>query len=185
MDTEREMLLLKAAKDQDKAAQEALLQAHMPLIHTLAYRLCAWKRMHEELTQAGIVGFIEAVQRYQAQSGAKLSTYAFPWIVGEMRKTLRLLESQAACSLDDDQKNEAVLRERIGIEGIDLNAIDVHLAVERLERDERLLIFLRYYRDITQNEAARILGKSQSAICKIERRALNCLRDALIVDMET
>ena len=45
-------------------------------------------------------------------------------------------------------------------------------AIERLPERERAVIALRYYRDLTQSAAARLLGVSQVQVSRIERRAI-------------
>lgn len=45
--------------------------------------------LEEDLYQAGIVGLMEAYQRYDPMRGVKFSTYAYPYILGEMKKYAR------------------------------------------------------------------------------------------------
>ena len=49
-------------------------------------------------------------------------------------------------------------------------------AIERLPERERAVIALRYYRDLTQSAAARLLGVSQVQVSRIERRAIEHLQ---------
>ena len=50
----------------------------------------------------------------------------------------------------------------------------------RLPIQQRNLIILRYVREHTQKETAKIMGVSQSQISRIERQALDALRKWLI-----
>src|SRR5215510_7553556 len=43
----------------------------------------------EDLFQAGCIGLIEAYHRYDETHGTKFSTYAYDYILGEMRKLVR------------------------------------------------------------------------------------------------
>ena len=43
----------------------------------------------EDLYQAGCLGLIEAYKRYNPEMNAKFTTYAYPYILGEMRKQVR------------------------------------------------------------------------------------------------
>ncbi len=43
----------------------------------------------EDLFQVGYIGFLKAKEKYQEEFGAKLSTYAYPFIYGEIRKYVR------------------------------------------------------------------------------------------------
>ena len=49
-------------------------------------------------------------------------------------------------------------------------------AVAHLPERERLVIGLRYYRGLTQDRAAKILGVSQVQVSRIEKKALQQLR---------
>ena len=79
-------------------------------------------------------------------------------------------------SLEEEREDGASLASMIaGGEEIDVEALDLRTALEKLPQDERQLVFLRYYRDKTQTEAAALMGKSQTQISRIERRALDRL----------
>jgi len=43
----------------------------------------------EDLFQAGCIGMIQAYKKYDANKGAKFTTYATPYILGEMKKLIR------------------------------------------------------------------------------------------------
>ena len=73
-----------------------------------------------------------------------------------------LLDALAGGDSNDDQK------------------LDIHLALMRLPIQQRNLIILRYAREHTQKETAKIMGVSQSQISRIERQALDALRKWLI-----
>lgn len=77
---------------------------------------------------------------------------------------------------DDDQ---TTLEERLEGGKINMEAVDLRFALDRLDEEARKLILLRYFRDQTQKEAAGILGKSQAQISRIESRALDTLRTFL------
>lgn len=48
--------------------------------------------------------------------------------------------------------------------------------IEKLTPREREVVRLRYYNDMTQKEAAAVLGSSQAGVSRAEKRALNALR---------
>ena len=41
------------------------------------------------------------------------------------------------------------------------------------------MVFLRFYKNLTQDKAAKVLGVSQVQVSRIERRAMEHLREAL------
>ncbi len=52
-------------------------------------------------------------------------------------------------------------------------------AIDALPERERQVIFLRFYKNLTQDRAAKVLGVSQVQVSRIERRAVEHLRQAL------
>lgn len=53
-------------------------------------------------------------------------------------------------------------------------------ALEELPQRERQVLLLRYYKGLTQTNAARVLGVSQVQISRLERRAVQRLRQVLL-----
>lgn len=159
---------------------EALVQSHQEVIRALAGRMQCERISREELIQAGNLGLLRAVSHYDASRDAKLITYALPWILGEMRRASRRMQS-SAYSLDQqmDGDGQSLYDVLIGECGIDISGLDLRLALSRLNPDEQILICLRYYRDKTQKETAFILKKSQAQISRMERHALDTLHALL------
>ena len=57
-----------------------------------------------------------------------------------------------------------------------LNRIFLEELLEGLDAKERKLIYMRYFRDMTQNEIAENLGISQVQVSRMEKRILAKLR---------
>lgn len=57
-----------------------------------------------------------------------------------------------------------------------LDSIMIKKEISGLKVRERQVILLRYYRDMTQQEIANILGISQVQVSRIEKRALENIR---------
>jgi len=68
-----------------------------------------------------------------------------------------------------------------GIEEEILERISVREAVSSLEEREKAVINLRYYHSLTQEKTAKVLGVSQVQVSRIERKAVNSLRELLKV----
>ena len=60
-----------------------------------------------------------------------------------------------------------------------LERLSLREAIETLEPRQRAVIDLRYYRGLTQEKTALVIGVSQVQVSRIERKALNQLRDVL------
>ena len=58
-------------------------------------------------------------------------------------------------------------------------ALALRAGVDALPERERMTILLRFYKDLTQAQTARILGVSQVQVSRLERRALDRLRAAM------
>lgn len=111
--------------------------------------------------------------------------------IDELAKACRVSASEIVCaleaghtpkSLDEPSPNtgRTPLEALIGGEQMDVQKLDLRLALERLPLQQRTLIVLRYERDHTQKETAKIMGISQSQASRIERQALDALRKWLI-----
>ena len=70
----------------------------------------------------------------------------------------------------EDVLTEGSMEERL------IERIALKEAIRRLPERERLVIDLRYYRGLTQDQTAKILGVSQVQISRIEKKALGNLR---------
>lgn len=55
----------------------------------------------------------------------------------------------------------------------------LHEAIDGLNERERLIVYLRYYRDQTQSEVASRLGISQVQVSRLEKKILQCIRDQI------
>ena len=58
-------------------------------------------------------------------------------------------------------------------------SIALHEALRTLPSDERALVFLRYFRCMTQSESARVLGLTQVTVSRREKKIMEKLRAAL------
>lgn len=70
-------------------ARSELIEAHLPLVRTLALRFARRGEPLDDLIQAGSIGLIHAVDRYDPLRGSSFEAYAIPTITGEIRRHLR------------------------------------------------------------------------------------------------
>ncbi len=79
-------------------------------------------------------------------------------------------------------ENGPTLFQQLGDEGQEerlLERLDVRGAVDRLPEKEKAVILLRYWRGMTQERAARVIGVSQVQVSRLEKRAVERLREEL------
>lgn len=53
-----------------------------------------------------------------------------------------------------------------------INKLDIRRSLDKLEKLERQVVVLRYYRDMTQSQVAKLLGISQVQVSRIEQKTL-------------
>jgi RNA polymerase sporulation-specific sigma factor len=73
---------------------------------------------------------------------------------------------------------ESVLGED-GMEETVVERLSLRAAIDLLPEREREVIFLRFYKNLTQDRAARVLGVSQVQVSRLERRAFQHLKEVL------
>ncbi|MBQ2833361.1 MAG: sigma-70 family RNA polymerase sigma factor [Clostridia bacterium] len=169
--------LIRMAQCGDSGALEELLARHQPLIKALAFRVSYTRAAQQDLVQAGCLGLIQAVQRYDADRLVHLRTYAVPWILGEMKKAAKQYIT-ADASLDQlrGEEGSSLADRLVDPSYTDPELLNLRLALPDLPPEEQLVILLRYTRDKTQKETACLLRKSQTQISRIERKAIDRLR---------
>src|SRR5438128_661835 len=86
---EAERLLDEYRRTRDPRLRERLVLMHENLVRFLAAKFANRGEPLEDLVQVGLIGLINAIDRYDADRGTKLSTFATPTIVGEIKRHFR------------------------------------------------------------------------------------------------
>lgn len=88
-------------------------------------------------------------------------------------------------SLQRESGEEGCTLENIlGVEGLEeevVGRVSLREAIDRLPERERMVILLRYYKGLTQDKTARVMGVSQVQVSRVERRAMEMIRKELQV----
>jgi RNA polymerase sporulation-specific sigma factor len=66
-----------------------MVEQNLGLVHACAKRFVGKGIEYDDLYSAGVVGLIKAIDRFDSDTGNKLSTYAVPVILGEIRLLFR------------------------------------------------------------------------------------------------
>ncbi len=82
-------LFEKYQKTRDPQVREELILAHMNLVRYLARKFANRGEPLEDLTQVGMIGLMNAIDRFDPSRGIRFATYATPTIVGEIRRYFR------------------------------------------------------------------------------------------------
>ena len=81
--------LLLLAKQGDDLAKEQLITINSPLIKSIVKRYVNKGVEYDDLYQLGALGFVKAINNYDANFNVKFTTYAVPMIAGEIKRFLR------------------------------------------------------------------------------------------------
>ena len=194
---EQESECLKKMKNGDLEARNELIERNMRLVAHVAKKYQSPEDEMEDLISIGTIGLIKAVETYKEDYGSRLATYAARCIDNELLMHFRAKKKTS---------KEVSLYEPIGTdkEGNQIQLLDVVVSededvVELLEQDRKvrrlneiipqtlsgreLFIIINRYglywkKTMTQREIARKLGISRSYVSRIEKRAIEKLRQA-------
>jgi RNA polymerase sigma-B factor len=82
--------LLVAYRDSgDARARERLVELYLPLVEGLAHRHERRGAEHDDLVQAGSIGLLNAIERFDPKRGEEFVAFAVPTVAGEMKRHLR------------------------------------------------------------------------------------------------
>lgn len=187
----RECLELMAAGD--KQARDRLISRNLRLIAHVIKKYNAPESVQNDLLSIGTIGLIKAVDSYSLEKGSKFSTYAARCIENEVLMYFRSQKKSAGDKsindvIDTDKEgNELTLVDIIVGEDNIAENLEKKVNIEKMirllksleEREQRVLI-LRYGLDNkpprSQQETADLLGISRSYISRIEKKAIEKLR---------
>lgn len=207
----------------------------MGLIYACANKFKGRGIEFDDLVQAGCLGFVKALDNFDENRGVKLTTYAVPVILGEIKRIFRdggsvkisrsikelslkiikakneyiikngiepkvstlaeilniepekiteaLCASRQPLSLtveDEDSENQFDIpidshEEKL----VEIMTLKKHL--QELDEKDRELIKLRYFKNKTQVETAKVLNMTQVQISRREKKILKILKDKLLL----
>lgn len=228
---------IKKAQNGDKDAMASLVESNQGLIWSIVKRFTGRGYEIDDIYQIGALGFIKSIRNFDVNYEVRLSTYAVPYILGEIKRFLRddgpIKVSRSLkdlCKRVVDIQNEylnklgreptigeiskilKVPKEEIslaletknpvnsiedslynnkddnGLNILDtvstnkdetnfiINKITVNKLINELDLRDKQIILLRYYKDKTQSEVAKILGISQVQVSRIEKKILHRMK---------
>lgn len=153
----------------------------------------------DEINSAALLGLVQAASRFDESRGLKFSTFAVPTIVGTIKGDFYKDRSKFIRRIKDGKE----IHERINIDSLnrivplekDIEIIDccssqfdmdreieniaLQIAISKLDELQRKIINMIYFEGKSQNEIARLLRTSQCNISRINRKALQVLRESI------
>lgn len=89
LNNEQTAELVELAKNGDDLAKEKLITMNSPLIKSVVKRYLNKGIEYDDLYQLGALGFVKAINNFDASFNVKFTTYAVPMIAGEIKRFLR------------------------------------------------------------------------------------------------
>jgi len=194
---EEEKYYLAKYREGDMEARNLLIEHNLRLVAHVAKKYQAPEQDTDDLISIGIIGLIKAVMTFDSEKNSRLGTYAARCIENEL---LMMLRSRKKLT------REVSMYEKIGVdqEGRELRLMDVlesepvdvlgnlemqknirrlHACITQVLNDRELLVICERYglygkKEKTQREIAADLGISRSYVSRLEKKALEKLRES-------
>ena len=194
---EQERYYLKMYRNGDEKAKEKLIEHNLRLVAHIVKKYNSPDRDLDDLISIGTIGLIKAVNTFDLDKGGRLVTYAARCIENELLMMLRqekkiLREVSLYEPIGTDQEvNHISLLDILSTDEAAL--VDQYLHkyyLSHLEQEvflledsrERTIILKRYglcgNKPHTQKEVAAMMGISRSYVSRIEKKALEKLRNS-------
>ena len=227
---------IERAQRGDKGERDRLVVDNMPLVWSMVGRFSSSGKDKEELFQIGMIGLMQAIDRFDTTYDVRFSTYAVPLILGEIRRFLRddnpikvsrtiaehrkqiqtLQQGQEDISVDQIVEKTGLTREDVvlamasarPVTSIYETAYDsgesqvllvdqlegkekpmeeevleeqiLALAMQALSAEEKNLIQMRFFENMTQTEIAGRLGMTQVQVSRREKKILQKMRESIL-----
>ena len=197
LSAEEEREYLKRFREGNEEAKAVLIERNLRLVAHVIKKYQYTDYEAEDLLSVGTIGLIKAVNTFKAERGSRLATYAAKCVENEILMMLRAGKKRARdVSLYDsigvDKDGESVSLIDV-LEADDVQAIDTIILEQdvrelydayekKLKVMEQQVLRMRYglfgTRAHTQREIAAMLGISRSYVSRIEKKAIEKLREA-------
>ena len=238
---ENDMKTIQRAQNGSKDDMTKLVEDNNGLIWSIVKRFTGRGYDIEDLYQIACIGFIKSIQRFDTSFEVRLSTYAVPYILGEIKKFLRddgpvkvsrslrelntkiaeiqkeylkqgkelnllqiseilkIPKEEIAMAMEIGRPTESIEESIYDSEksnkslniidtlstnqdeaGLIIDKITIQRLIEDLDSRDKELILLRFYKNKTQTEVAKILGISQVQVSRIEKKILNGMKTELV-----
>lgn len=186
------------AEGGDLSAREKLILHNLRLVSHVVKKYYSGSPAQEDLFSIGTIGLVKAVDSFKLSNGARFATYAAKCIQNEILMYFRSQKKLSAevsinDTIDVDRDgNPLTYMDIISVEENMGEDIDRKNRIERamkylkssLNERERQIIVMRYglcglKRSYTQREIAQRLNISRSYVSRIEKGALEKLREKM------
>lgn len=196
LSAKEEKELFSKMREGDKGARGKIIEHNLRLVSHIIRKYYSSYGAQDELLSIGSLGLIKAVDSFKSEVGTRFATYGAKCIQNEIlmyfrskKKTSQEVSINEVIDIDKDgnpltyldvMSTDDTMAEDIELMGYMKRLTE--LVDTKLDGRERDIIVLRYglkgYRPLTQREVAKHLKISRSYVSRIEKHALEVLRDA-------
>ena len=197
---QEERFYLEKAAQGDMAARNVLIERNLRLVAHIMKKYYTQTADQEDLISIGTIGLIKGISTFDDSKGVRLATYAARCVENEILMYFRSQrKSSQDVSLSDyiETGNEGAALSLMDVVAEDADLLEtisdremsraLEAAVRQcLTEQERQVIVLRYGLQgkppLRQREVALVTGISRSYVSRIEKRALEKMRNAMSDD---
>lgn len=195
---EEERYYVKRLEENDPDARLILIERNLRLVAHISKKYVGPMVTQDDLISIGTIGLIKAVNTYTSKKSARLATYAAKCIENEILMSIRAskrIKQEVSLSLPigtGKDGNEISFIDILGTDADEIvDSISLKIQVGKLHDAintaltprEKTVIICRYGLEggdpLPQREIAEFLGISRSYVSRIEKRALEKLKDFL------
>jgi RNA polymerase sigma factor for flagellar operon FliA len=237
-------------KKMDMADRDRLICQYAPLVKTIAGRMALRLPQHisqDDLKSSGLMGLLDAIDKFDADKGVEFKSYAefrirgamidelrsMDWVPRSVRRNAKkiseayarvenremrpAMDEEVAAELEveieefyrllDEAKGISVIHEyealnqgsrgtpqvddedRVSILGIDITPLEslnhseavrvIAESIDRLPKNERMVVSLYYYEELTMKEIGDVMGYTESRVSQLHTKAVLRLRNGL------
>ena len=182
---EEEMALWKRYKeDEDIEARQEIIEHYQLLVFKEAIKYPLQETVVLDLIQEGMVGLMEAAEKFNPDNGVAFSLYALHRVRGRMIDFLRQNQQEVLVDMQDEIQAQPYLQSATGdtaFESADFNSLNhaVSSAFSRLPGREQDVLRNVYYKEKTAAETADAMDVSTAYVYKLEKKGIRRMRGML------
>jgi len=150
--------------------KEKVVKEYLPLVRSIATKYNKLGIPHEDLEQEGMIGLLEAADKYEDNKGAKFSTYATYWI---KKYILAAVDKEKKYSLNSTNLNEEITKDKKAITMKSDTNFDLP---SDMPENERTVLTLLFQEEFTLKEIAEELDISRERVRQLKEKGLRRMR---------
>lgn len=182
---EEEMALWKRYKeDEDIEARQEIIEHYQLLVFKEAIKYPLQETVVLDLIQEGMVGLMEAAEKFNPDNVVAFSLYALHRVRGRMIDFLRQNQQEVLVDMQDEIQAQPYLQSATGdtaFESADFDSLNhaVSSAFSRLPGREQDVLRNVYYKEKTAAETADAMDVSTAYVYKLEKKGIRRMRGML------